>query len=360
MNYKEARPWVKSIREKVVSRAMPPWPLDRNFGKFAGERGLTPDEINTIVSWVDGGAREGDPKDLPPAPTYPAGWQLGKPDAVFEVAEDYSVPSEGVVEYQHIQVPTNFTEDRWIQAAEIRPGNRAVVHHVIVKVHPKGANLRDAAEGVEGYWAAYVPGNAWRVLPEGFGKMLPAGATISFQIHYTPNGKAVDEQMRIGLKFAAQPPTYAVHVLAMPKITINIPPGAADHVEVAEQRVPFDLDLTAFMAHMHVRGKAFKYEATYPDGRHETLLDIPHYDFNWQLRYECAETKRIPAGSTMKITAVFDNSAGNPANPDPTKIVRWGPQTFNEMMIGYMEYYTLNDGTLRSSRLPRTRRAGAE
>src|SRR5258706_8330347 len=154
MNYKEARPWVKSIREKVVARAMPPWPVDRAYGKFAGERGLTPDEINTIVSWVDGGAREGDPKDLPPVPTYPAGWQLGKPDAVFEVVEDYSVPSEGVVEYQHFVVPTGFTEDKWVQAAEIRSNHIELVHHVIVfvqpppefKMKPFGVNMRREAQ----------------------------------------------------------------------------------------------------------------------------------------------------------------------------------------------------------------------
>src|ERR1043165_6870507 len=196
-------------------------------------------------------------------------------------------------------------------------------------------------------------------MPEGFGKKLPAGATNSFQIHYTPNGKATQDQMRIGLKFAAQPPQYSVHVLALPKISLNIPPGAANHIETAEQRVPFDLDITALMAHMHVRGKAFKYEVTYPDGKQETLPDIPHYDFNWQLRYECAETKRIPAGSTMKCTAIYDNSANNPANPDPTKTVRWGPQTFNEMLIGYIECYTVND-TLTSSGGLRKARAGGE
>lgn len=195
-------------------------------------------------------------------------------------------------------------------------------------------------------------------MPHGFAKKLPAGATISFQIHYTPNGKAVNEQMRLGLKFAKEPPEYAVHVAAVPKISLKIPPGAANHVEVAEQRVPADMTVSAFMAHMHVRGKAFKIELLRDGGETETLLDIPHYDFNWQLRYELAEPKILRAGSVMRITAVFDNSAGNPANPDPSATVRWGPQTFHEMMIGYVEYYTGADAPAHTGRALRRKSAG--
>lgn len=262
--------------------------------------------------------------------------------------------------YQFLTVTTSFPEDRWVSAYEIMPTAREVVHHVIVKVHDRGVAARDAGEGTEGYWAAYVPGNASRELPVGYAKKLPAGATISFQIHYTPNGKAVKDQMRMGVKFAKEPPQYAVHVAAVPKVTINIPPGAADHVETTTQRVPADMVVSAFMAHMHVRGKAFKYELVHADGRQETLLDIPHYDFNWQLRYELAEPRRLPAGSSIKITAVYDNSTGNPANPDPSATVRWGQQTFNEMMIGYVEFYTAADSPVRSTRNLRRGGSGGE
>ena len=244
--------------------------------------------------------------------------------------------------YQVALVETTLTEDKWVQAYEIIPTAREVVHHVIVQVHPKGARIRAGGgdEGADGYWGAYVPGNSGRTYPEGFARKLPAGATISFQIHYTPNGKAVQDQLRMGLVFAKEPPRFAMHTAAVANHKLLIPPGEANHVEVHTQAVPFDMPVTALLAHMHVRGKAFKFDVTYPDGKSETLLDIPHYDFNWQLRYEFKEPRVLPRGSTVKTTAIFDNSPGNKANPDPTKTVRWGQQTYDEMMIGYFEYYT--------------------
>ena len=200
--------------------------------------------------------------------------------------------------------------------------------------------MRDRGEGAGGYWAAYVPGNASHRYAEGFAKKLPAGATLSFQIHYTPNGRATTDQLKLGLTFAKAPPRYAVHTAAVVNTRINIPSGAANHVEVAERTLPADVNITAYMAHMHVRGKAFKFEVTPPGGETEVLLDLPRYDFNWQLRYEYAQPKFLPRGSRVRITAVFDNSEDNPANPDATKNVRWGEQTYDEMMIGYFEYYT--------------------
>jgi hypothetical protein len=179
--------------------------------------------------------------------------------------------------------------------------------------------------------------NHW---PEGFAKKLPAGATMSFQIHYTPNGKATQDQLKIGLHFAKETPRYIVHTAAVTNTRLSIPAGVANHVEVKEQTVPFDMNVLAYMAHMHVRGKAYKFEVTKPDGSHEILLDIPRYDFNWQLRYNYAQPRLLPRGSKVTTTAIFDNSDKNPANPDPTKTVRWGQQTFDEMMIGYIEYYT--------------------
>jgi len=225
-----------------------------------------------------------------------------------------------------------------VQGYEIMPTNRSVVHHVIVQVHEKGKSLlRDRAEGAEGYWAAYVPGNTSHVYPEGFARKLPAGATVTFQIHYTPNGKATQDQIKMGLIFAKTPPRYQMQTVAVADRAISIPPGDANHAESTQRPIPYDMNVTALMAHMHVRGKSFKYEITYPDGKTETLLDIPKYDFNWQLRYDYATPKVFPRGSIVKVTAVYDNSAGNAANPDPTKTVKWGPQTSDEMMIGYFE-----------------------
>ena len=261
--------------------------------------------------------------------------------SIIAAAKPISIKAEGTMPYQHVTVSTDFPEDRWVRGYEILPTERQVVHHVIVSVYEKGRKVRGGGdEGSEGYWAAYVPGNTKQIYPEGFARKLPAGATVSFQIHYTPNGKAVQDTMRMGLLFAKEPPKYVIHTTALPNARISIPAGAANHVETAQRKLPVDINAMAWMAHMHVRGKAFKFEAISPDGKTETLLDIPKYDFNWQLRYDYAKPRFLPRGTTIKITAVFDNSAGNPANPDPTKNVRWGQQTFDEMMIGYLEHYT--------------------
>jgi thiol-disulfide isomerase/thioredoxin len=344
--YEDVKAHAAMVRKQVDRGLMPPWfAAPSQAGEpshWANDRSLAGPDKRDLLAWLASDKPLGNSADSPLARTFPSQWRIGEPDAVFQLPQPVAVKAEGTMEYQFITVQTSFPEDRWVNAYEIIPTAREVVHHVIVTVHPKGTTPEDQAEAGEGYWAAYVPGNSSRVMPAGFGKKLPAGAIISFQIHYTPNGKATQDQMRLGVKFAAQPPEYTVHVLALPQVNLNIPPGEPNHVETAEQRVPYNLNLTAFMAHTHVRGKSFKYEVTYPDGRNETLLDIPRYDFNWQLRYECAETKRIPAGSLMKITAIYDNSPDNPANPDPTKTVRWGKQTSDEMMIGYMECYTPN------------------
>lgn len=342
--YEDVSSHAAMMRRQVERGLMPPWfAAPGEPGKpshWANDRSLSDADKRDLLAWLASDRPLGNPADAPLPRKFTSEWTIGEPDAVFQLPQPIKIKADGTMPYQFVTVETSFPEDRWVNAYEIIPTAREAVHHVIVMVHTDGSKPEQNIEGSEGYWAAYVPGNASRVLPPGFGKKLPAGATISFQIHYTPNGRATQDQLRLGVKFAPQPPQYAVHVLALPKTDINIPAGAPHHVEVAEKRVPTPLNLTALMAHTHVRGKAFKYEVTYPDGRSETLLDIPKYDFNWQLRYEYAETKHIPAGSVMKITAVYDNSAANPANPDPTKNVVWGKQTADEMMIGYFECYT--------------------
>jgi mono/diheme cytochrome c family protein len=332
------------IRKQVERGAMPPWfaaPAAAGaHAGFANDRSLPEADKTALLTWLKSGRPPGDPADAPVPRVFPEGWSVGTPDAVFQIPEPVAIKAEGTMPYQNRVVETTFAEDRWVRGYEILPTAPEVVHHVIVKVHPKGTPVRQRGEGDDGFFAAYVPGNSHRMLPPGFAKRLPAGSKLSFQIHYTPNGKATEDQLKIGLIFATEEPRNEVHVAAVAQPRLNIPPGAANHVETKRQVIPVNLNVTAFMAHMHVRGKSFKYELTTPDGETETLLDIPRYDFNWQLQYDCAQPRFIPRGSTLTITAAFDNSSGNPANPDPGKTVRWGEQTYDEMMIGYIEHFT--------------------
>jgi hypothetical protein len=258
------------------------------------------------------------------------------------------IPAEGVMAYEYAFIDTDQTEDRWIQAMEIRPTDAAAVHHVLVWVEaPGGQKKRGQAseDEISGFFGAYVPGNASRVFPEGFGKALPAGATLKFQIHYTPYGKATNDQMRIAFRFAPEKPRHVVHVVGIANPGIRIPAGASNHEEWAALPVPREARILSFLPHMHVRGKAFRYEVMSPDGESRVVLDVPRYDFNWQLSYQLAEPLRLEKGSRLRATAWFDNSSGNPANPDPAKNVRWGNQTFEEMMIGYLEYYLPGGGS---------------
>jgi mono/diheme cytochrome c family protein len=328
------------IRKQVERGAMPPWfAAPGAHGIFSNDRSMPEADKSVLLTWLKSGRPPGDPAEAPLARKFPEGWTVGTPDVVFQIPQAIAIKAEGTMPYQKRVVETAFAEDRWVQGYEILPTAPEVVHHVIVKVHSKGSAIRERGEGEEGFFAAYVPGNSHRMLPPGFAKRLPAGSRLSFQIHYTPNGKATTDQVKIGLIFAKEAPRNEVHVAAVAQPRLNIPPGEANHLENKRQVIPVNMNITAFMAHMHVRGKSFKYELTTPDGKTETLLDIPRYDFNWQLQYDYAQPKFIPRGSTMIITAVFDNSSGNPANPDPTKTVRWGDQTYDEMMIGYVEHY---------------------
>ena len=340
----EVKDRAKVIRRVVNEGSMPPWfaAIDKDADKnpWANDCSLSAKDKADLFAWIDSKDRPlGDAADAPAKHAYPAEWSIGKPDLVVQLSKAYDIKADGFMPYVHDVVQTELKEDRWVSAYEILPSQRDVVHHVIVRVHEKGSEVRKADEGREGYWAAYVPGNGAAAYPEGFARKLPAGARVSFQIHYTPSGKAKKERLKMGLVFAKAPPTYEVRTAPLANHRLSIPPGAARHVETHSQRVPFDMPVMGFMPHMHMRGAAFRYEVTYANGKTETLLDIPRYDFNWQLRYEYKSPKLIPRGSTMKITAVFDNSAGNKANPDPTKLVRWGSQTVDEMMIGYVEYF---------------------
>jgi thiol-disulfide isomerase/thioredoxin len=339
----------KVIKRVLLEATMPPWfaALDQNakINPWANDCSLSARDKGDLIAWIDSKDRPlGDPSEGPAPQVYPQEWSIGTPDLVVPLSRAYDIQATGFMPYQFDVAETNLTEDKWVTAYEVLPSARDVVHHVIIQVHEKGAETRDREEGAGGYWAIYVPGNGAHQYPDGFARKVPAGARVSFQIHYTPSGQAKKERLRLGLIFAKTPPQYELKTVAVANPKLSIPPGAADHVETRTQRVPFDMPMTSFMAHMHVRGKAFKYEVTYADGKTETLLDIPRYDFNWQLRYDLKQPKLIPAGSTMKITAVYDNSSGNKANPDPAKLVKWGSQTVDEMMIGYVEYFAPVEG----------------
>jgi mono/diheme cytochrome c family protein len=341
----EVKDRAKVIKRVVSEGTMPPWfaVLEENAEKnpWGNDCSLSARDKADLIAWIDSSDRPpGNPADAPAKRTYPAEWSIGTPDLVVPLSRAYDIKADGFMPYAFDIVQTELTEDKWVTAYEILPSERDVVHHVIVKVHEKGESPRQMAEGAGGYWALYVPGNGACKYPQGFARKIPAGAKISFQIHYTPSGKAKKERLRLGLVFAKQPPQYEVKTVGIANARIAIPPGAERHVETQTQRVPFDMPVTSFMPHMHIRGAAFKYEVTYADGKAETLLDIPRYDFNWQLRYDYKQPKLIPRGSTIKITAIYNNSASNKANPDPTKLVKWGSQTVDEMMIGYIEYFT--------------------
>ena len=332
------------VRRVVEDGTMPPW--FAKGGHWANDRSLTAADKAALAGWLAAGGPAGDPADAPAPAQFPAGeWAIGRPDAVYQIAKPVAVKADGVMPYHVAEVDTGLTEDRWVQGFEVRPTAPAVVHHVLVfALSPAEgkSRLERAVAGAEerrGFFAAYVPGNAWQVFPDGFAKKLVKGSRLRFQIHYTPNGTAAEDQVRVGVKWAKGPPAHELKVTGLANPRLRIPAGAAAHPEEASIRLPFDAVVTAFMPHLHVRGVACKYEATAADGKATTLLDIPRYDFNWQLRYQPAEPVRLARGTTLKFTAVYDNSAGNPANPDPTRVVPWGQQTTDEMLLGYVEYY---------------------
>ena len=343
LTYKDARPWAASIAEKVLNRSMPPWLADPHFGKFENARALSPEEIRTISTWAKNGAPEGDARDLPPAPKFPEGWHIGKPDMVIAMNEDYAVPAEGVIAYQNFRVETTLDEDKWVQAAEIRPGNRAIVHHVIVYMREPGGpppqpGRTVVSDGRDPLLVGFAPGEQPAVYPANEAKLLKKGTTLIFQMHYTPNGKAATDRTSVGLVFAKEPPAHKVVTSKSMNTSFVLPPGDPNHEVVSSWTAPEDVHINVFMPHMHLRGKDFKYTVVYPDGRSEVVLNVPRYDFNWQLVYKLAEPLALPKGSKLECVAHFDNSANNKFNPDPSKEVKWGPQTWEEMMIGWFDY----------------------
>ncbi|HLG97393.1 MAG TPA: cytochrome c [Bryobacteraceae bacterium] len=370
LDYASTRPWAKAIKSAVQIKKMPPWSADPAAShKFANDRSLSDADRSTLIAWVDAGAPEGNPADAPKPLAFVDGWNIGKPDMVFAMPSAFSVPGSGKIEYQYVVIPTNFKGDRWIQMAKIRPGDRSVVHHIIAFIRPKGSNwLADAKPGVPyvpseqagrlpadrakleadprlstgqifqaEMLVGYAPGMPAQIFPANTAKLVPAGADLVFQLHYTASGKDSSDQSSVGLIFAKQPPERRELTLTAANVMFAIPPGDPNYKVEAQVTLRDDAELINLMPHMHLRGKDFFYKVVYPSGETETLLSVPKYDFNWQLVYVLDKPLPLPKGSRIECIAHFDNSINNRFNPDPSATVYFGDQTWEEMMIGFFD-----------------------
>jgi peroxiredoxin/mono/diheme cytochrome c family protein len=405
-SYEEVVGWGEMIAEVVSENRMPPWHANPAHGEFKNDLSLRDDDKAAILAWVENGCPEGDPSELPPPKVFAEGWAIGEPDQVVYMSDEpVKVPAEGVVGYYHFVVDPGWTEDKWIMAAEAKPGSPETVHHILVFVQPPAAGGfgRDASgrpdqaraeravrgefqrEGGErgggdrrgrgrGVFAGERPGG-FAVRPGGGlagGNLIAgyapgmnplfdtdgatavrvrAGSRLIFQLHYTPNGTPQSDRSYVGFKFADPDQVqYEARSTSVVNFYFVIPPGAENHQATAEASFEHDTMLTCMTPHMHTRGKSFRYEAIYPNGEPEILLDVPSYDFNWQTSYHLKEPKHIPKGTRLVCTATWDNSTNNLSNPDPTKRVTWGDQTWEEMMIGfYVEVYPKGEAPERTS-----------
>lgn len=357
VDYRQVRPWAKAIREQVSTRRMPPWFADRHHGAFANDPSLTEAEIQTVRTWVDTGSPEGDPKSAPPPVRWSSEWNIGSPDLVVEMPRAFSVPASGDVDYQYVVIPLNLSNDRWVQAAEVRPGVRGVVHHAVLYIREPGSDwLRDVPSGI--IWSpkgasteqkrrightvsdiltVYAPGTLAMKLPHGMGKRIAAGSDLVLQIHYTPNGRPAQDRTRVGLVFTKQTPSRQVLTLQMGTDQIAIPPGNPHYRRTVSGTLPNDALLLGFFPHLHLRGKSFEYRIVGSEGRYETLLKVAPYDFYWQMSYLLAEPRFLKAGTRLQVEANWDNSRNNRRNPDPDAEVHWGEQSWAEMMVGFFD-----------------------
>jgi mono/diheme cytochrome c family protein len=406
LSYKDARPWARSIREKVVSREMPPWHADPRIGQFSNDARLTQSEIDTITAWVEGGAKEGDPRDLPPAPKFVEGWGIGQPDLILKMPEEFTLEAKGPDEYHHFVIDTGFTEDKYVQIAELRPGNRRIVHHITsfilppppgalswkappkeqiekmiaeqdpilysegflrrlkpdVPVFDDGCQLPNGGSGNQldgsGEFAfgtlltKFAPGANPAIWEPGTVKKIPAGSKIFLEVHYAKTtGQVEKDRSMIGLVFVKQPPRKELITRMIGNNYFRIPPSAENHRVTACWTAPQDIHLVNALPHMHNRGKAMEIKVFYPDGRSEVLLNVPRYEFSWQTTYNFKRPVAIPKGTRFMVTGYFDNSAKNKNNPDPTQAVRFGDPTYDEMMIGLIEY-TVDGQSLKPAAAP--------
>ena len=342
-SYRQLKRFSSTVREVVLEERMPPWHADPEYGHFVNDRSLTEDDRYRLLAWIDQGSPQGTGAAEPSPEEGDSGsWTIGEPDLIVSIPKKQQVPATGVVDYRYFRVDPGFTEDVWVQAAEAQPGNPEVVHHIIAYISEPDTELFDQT-GETSILVGWAPGDMPARHAPGTARRIPAGATLLFELHYTPNGQAAEDQSRIGIRFAKRPPEREIRTNVMWQRKIRIPAGEPWHVDRATVRFPEDVRILSLMPHMHLRGIAARYELTRPDGSRETLLSTPYYDFNWQSVYRFAEPLRVAAGSRLTIVGVWDNSAENPNNPDPQKDVIWGEQTWDEMLNGWVNYVAENE-----------------
>jgi peroxiredoxin len=337
MTYEDASRRTGRIREAVLEERMPPWHADPRFGHFANDRRMKPDERDLLLAWIDAGAPRGDDKDLPPPKTFIQGWKIGQPEKVYSMPEEFKVPATGVLDYQRFFVDPGFKEDVWVRAAECRPGNRKVVHHILVYILAPGRRDPYDPDGTAATLVGWAPGDMPIRYPAGLARKIPAGSRLMFEVHYTPDGTEQTDRSSVGIIFAKEPPDHAVEMNILANMIFRIPPRSPNYKGQLTFNFPEDALILSFMPHMHLRGISARYELTYPDGRKETILSVPDYDFGWQSGYLFEKPLPVPKGSKLTWIGRWDNSADNPRNPDPNKVVFWGLQTWDEMQNGWME-----------------------
>lgn len=362
LTYEGTRPWAKAIKAAVSSKKMPPWFADPKYGHFTNEKHLSDKDIATLSTWADNGALEGDAKDKPAPVSFADGWNI-RPDLILKMPKPIHIPARGTMEYTYVTVSAPFKEDTWVVAGEVRPGARSVVHHVVANVRPKGskwmtqsqlesepyapgptrnqdlvkANKGDLSVLDNEFLVGYVPGmEAQRFDIDHSAKLIPAGADIVFEVHYTTTGKEADDQTMVGLELATVPPQRLFMSISAAQTNLNIAPGDPNAAAVATLKFGQPVDLVYMQPHMHLRGKDMRIEAKYPTGEQETLLNVPRYDFNWQIVYYEKQPLHFPKGTTLELTAHWDNSPNNKWNPDPKDNVKWGDQSWQEMLAAPM------------------------
>ncbi len=357
VTYQQTRPWAPALAKAVKSRMMPPWFADLQVGHFSNDPSLTEEQIAAVLAWVKAGAPSGDPHDAPPPRQWPEGWNIAKPEVILQMPKPVTIPEDGDVEYTYEIVPTHFNKDEWVQMAEVHPSGAQYVHHAVVYVRPPdsrwlrhapigspftASTLNDPQDRLDAHGTTsdlllvYAPGSSPDQWPDGMAKFVPAGSDLVFQVHYTTNGQAGSDRSSIGLVFAKAPPLQRVITLQLNDHAFIIPPGADDFRVEVQGTLPHDATLLSLFPHMHLRGKRFEYDVVRPDGSIEPLLRV-NYHFHWQLSYRLAEPRLLKAGTRLRAVAWYDNSSSNPHNPDPAATVRWGDQTYQEMMVGFFD-----------------------
>ncbi len=357
ITYEQTRPWASRIADAVAMKMMPPWFADPRYGHFANDPSLTEEQLSTVTAWAKAGAPAGDPHDAPTLRKWSTGWNIPQPDLAVKMPKPAQIPAQGEVEYTYEIVPTHFTEDKWVQMAEVRPSSPAHVHHAVVYIRPPDSpwlrhapvgepftastlsdpdERRQAHETTSDLLLVYAPGSAPDRWAGGVAKFVPAGSDLVFQMHYTTNGKAASDETSVGLVFAKTAPKQRVITLQLNNHALLIPPEADDFRVEVQGTLPNDATLLSLFPHMHLRGKRFEYDIVHDDGSIEVLLRV-NYHFHWQLSYKLAEPRKLKAGTRLRAVAWYDNSRNNPHNPDPEKLVTWGDQTSQEMMVGFFD-----------------------